>query len=929
MKLHRSLLPIFALSLVLPSGCTPDEDTGSDTTCEVCDGVDNDGDGLVDEDYGDIDMDGVADCIDEDTERCDGLDNDANGAIDETFPDTDTDGTADCVDVEECDGLDNNGDGTTDEGFDEDGDGVADCLQEVCNCEDDDADGEIDEGLDCAYEVVMRGSADDTMNVYVDGVAAGSSAGWSALYSQTFSLPAGTHHIATHARDRSGQIAGFNAHVEVPGQPPTAYDTGSGAWLLSQTDPSVTYGSAWMTGAATAAMVSDSGFLASTSCNTTWSYSPSGAPWVWAADCSREDLYPQNWFYLALDVCPEAAYEACDGVDNDSDGAVDEGYVDSDFDGVADCVEVEDCDGFDNDGDGDIDEDFADTDADGIVDCLDAEECDGLDNNGDGVVDEGYSDSDGDGTADCVDAEECDGRDNNGDGVIDEGYPDTDGDGVADCVDAEECDGLDNNGDGVADEDYADTDGDGTADCVDVEVCDCSDDDGDGLVDEDLACGYAIELRTSADDHFEAWFDGAAWGSATGWSTLTTLTTSAPAGTHTIAVHADDIARAIAGFNARVIVPGALDGDWDTGLGLWQVSEQSPSVYGATSSWTTTAYADMVPDSSYLASSSCTSTWGTGAMGPSGGAWVWANSCGSPGTYTDNWFLLEFEVCPESIVDEDGDGVGSTTDCDDGDPTVYPGAAEICDNGVDDDCDPTTDCDDLCVDEYEFVGECGATPLFTGAEPLLYWDGSGIGSGQLLDATSNAYDGTTEGGVSSGTGVAGSSIELDGVASGATVDPGAPSQWTVSQWVRVDALPSSDLDFLTSLGNGTATYTGWAVVVNPAGLPGVYIEGGTSALEKFVFDTEPVCIGAWTHVAVTWDALTVRLYVDGTEVGSSTPGYTAIPYGSLPFVIGYDMNRYGRYLDGALDEVGLWDSALTADEIALLFADGACALSSW
>ncbi|MDP2307099.1 MAG: LamG-like jellyroll fold domain-containing protein [Pseudomonadota bacterium] len=1025
MKLYRPLLSSLALTLALPLGCAPDEDTGADTSCEVCDGIDNDGDGLVDEDFGDIDLDGVADCIDEDTEICDGRDNDGDGTTDETFPDTDGDGTADCVDEEECDGLDNNGDGDTDEGYDDDGDGVADCLQELCNCEDDDADGEIDEGLDCSYEVVMRGSADDMMDVYVDGVAAGSSAGWSALYSQTFSLPAGTHHIATYARDRSGQIAGFNARIEVPGQAATANDTGSGSWLLSQTDPSLAYGSAWMTGAAVSAMVPDSGFLASTSCNNTWSYSPSGAPWVWAADCSREDLYPHNWYYLEVDVCPEAAAEACDGVDNDGDGAIDEGYVDSDFDGEADCIEVEDCDGFDNNGDGFIDEDYADTDGDGVADCVDGEECDGLDNNGDGFIDEGYSDTDGDGVGDCVDAEECDGLDNNGDGQTDEGYPDTDsdgvadcvdgeecdgrdnngdgaidegyadtdgdgtadcvdaeecdgldnngdgqvdegysdtdddgvadcvdeeecdgldnngdgqtdesysdtdGDGVADCVDAEECDGLDNDGDGVADNGYTDTDGDGTADCVDAEVCDCSDDDGDGLIDEGLECGYEIEMRTSADDRFTAWFDGAAWGSATGWSLLSTLSTSTTAGTHTIAVHAEDIGAAIAGFNARVIVPGALDSEWDTGLGQWVMSEQNPSVYGATSTWTTAPYADMVPDSSFLATASCGSTWGTGATGPSGGAWVWANSCASPTTYSDNWFLLELEVCPEAIVDADGDGVVATLDCNDGDPSVYPGAAELCDNDIDDDCDPTTNCDDLCVDAFEFPSTCGDVPLFSGAEPLLYWDGSGIGSGRLLDSTTSGYDGTIVGSVTSGTGVAGASIELNGVNTGASVDPGDPTRWTVSQWVRPDAFPSSDLDFLTSLGNGTTSYTGWAVVVNAAGLPGVYIEGGTSSLERFVYDTEPVCLGAWTHVAVTWDALTVRLYVNGAEVSSSTPGYTTIPYGSLPFVLGFDMNRYGRYLDGALDEVGLWDSALNADEIGLLFADGACALSSW
>ena len=82
------------------------------------------------------------------------------------------------------------------------------------------------------------------------------------------------------------------------------------------------------------------------------------------------------------------------------------------------------------------------------------EECDGIDNNCNSVIDEGFSNQDGDELADCVDVEECDGYDNDGDGEVDEGFEDVDGDGEADCVDVEECDGIDNNGDGQIDEGF-------------------------------------------------------------------------------------------------------------------------------------------------------------------------------------------------------------------------------------------------------------------------------------------------------------------------------------------------------------------------------------------------------------------------------------------------------------------------------------------
>ena len=86
---------------------------------ELCNEIDDNCNGLVDEGFGDADEDGIPNCLD--TEECDGLDNNGNGTIDEGFTDTDGDGITDCLDTEECDGFDNDGDGVVDEGYDQDG----------------------------------------------------------------------------------------------------------------------------------------------------------------------------------------------------------------------------------------------------------------------------------------------------------------------------------------------------------------------------------------------------------------------------------------------------------------------------------------------------------------------------------------------------------------------------------------------------------------------------------------------------------------------------------------------------------------------------------------------------------------------------------------------------------------------------------------
>jgi hypothetical protein len=497
---------------------------------ELCDGLDNNCNGAVDEGAADNDHDGIGDCVDPDDdndgdpdltdckplnpaifhgapELCDGIDNNCEGRVDEAFPDFDADGAKDCVDTDDdndgdpdvtdcaafnpaishaateaCDGLDNNCSGAADEGFaDLDGDGAADCVDL-----DDDQDGDPDV-TDCKPQNPAISHA--ALEV-CDGVD----------------------------NDCDAQIDEGYPDFDLDG-------------IRDCVDPD-----------------DDN----------------DGDPD--AADCA-----PMN------PAISHAATEVCDGIDNDCDGAIDEGAADNDHDGIGDCVDPDDdndgdpdltdcaqlnaaishlaleaCDGIDNNCDGQKDEGYPDNDLDGLRDCVDpdddndgdpdttdckpfnaaihhaaAEVCDGADNDCDAQVDEGYADSDADGVRDCVDPDDdndgdpdttdckpfnalishaaneiCDGVDNNCDAQVDEGFPDYDLDGSRDCVDSDDdndgeadatdcqpynpavnhsvtevCDGVDNDCDGSVDEGYADFDGDGTRDCVD------SDDDNDGEID--------------------------------------------------------------------------------------------------------------------------------------------------------------------------------------------------------------------------------------------------------------------------------------------------------------------------------------------------------------------------------------------------------------------------------------------------------------
>jgi predicted extracellular nuclease len=432
--------------------CAPFNSAISHNAVEVCDGIDNDCDGVIDEGFVNTDGDGQADCVDADddndgdpdttdcaplnsaishnaVEVCDGIDNDCDGVIDEGFVNTDGDSQADCVDadddndgdpdttdcaplnsaishnaVEVCDGIDNDCDGVIDEGFvNTDGDSQADCVDA-----DDDNDGDPDT-TDCAP---LNSAISHNAVEVCDGID----------------------------NDCDGVIdEGFvNTDGDSQADCVDADDDNDG-------DPDTT-------------------------------------------DCA-----PLN------SAISHNAVEVCDGIDNDCDGVIDEGFVNTDGDSQADCVDADD----DNDGDPDT------TDCAPLNSAIShnaVEVCDGIDNDCDGVIDEGFANTDGDSQADCVDADDdndgdpdttdcaplnsaishnavevCDGIDNDCDGVIDEGFANTDGDGQADCVD------LDDDNDGVLDgvdncpftanSDQADTDGDGFGNTCDF------DDDGDGVLD--------------------------------------------------------------------------------------------------------------------------------------------------------------------------------------------------------------------------------------------------------------------------------------------------------------------------------------------------------------------------------------------------------------------------------------------------------------
>ena len=555
------------------------ECSASEPAVEACNGADDDCDGETDEGLGGdacdlVNADGtcpgttaceggeiVCDGLGAEAELCDGLDQNCDGVADEGFDDLDQDGIADCVDTDkDGDGIEDTDDNcpldanTEQEDLDIDGKGDAcdpdadgdqsanevDCAPldpsihpdatEACNGKDDDCDGETDEGM---ADLDADGIA-DCVDPDMDG---------DEVANEVDNCPL-TPNAGQEDTDGDGKGDACETDADGDGDP----DLTDCAWL----DATIHHGAQEICDGVdqNCNSFADEGFIDSDGDG--------------EADCVDPDDDNDGAFdegdCAPLDptVFPGAA-EACNGVDDDCDEAIDEDFTDTDADGMADCVDTDD-DGdgvldtkdvcplvpdpgqadLDGDGKGDACDDDLDGDKDpNAIDCAPAdpkihhaavESCNGIDDDCDGAVDDGYSDLDQDGIADCMDDDDdgdgvLDGADNcpvtpngdqldtDGDGKGDACEDDSDGDGdpnLTDCakLDAtihhaaqELCDGIDQNCNAIADEGFADTDKDGTADCIDA------DDDGDGFDDgEDcaptnpLVFPGAKELCNGADD---------------------------------------------------------------------------------------------------------------------------------------------------------------------------------------------------------------------------------------------------------------------------------------------------------------------------------------------------------------------------------------------------------------------------------------------
>lgn len=185
-------------------------------------------------------------------------------------------------------------------------------------------------------------------------------------------------------------------------------------------------------------------------------------------------------------------------------------------------------------------------------------------------------------------------------------------------------------------------------------------------------------------------------------------------------------------------------------------------------------------------------------------------------------------------------------------------------------------------------------------------------------------NGALRNGASFGPGRVGQAFEFTPGANQFVEIPDAPNQnpanaFTIETWVYVSANPSTDLGVITSKQNPSAlqyqleTYlvpgrlSFRTVISVPAGL--VYFYGNTT-----------VQLNTWYHVAMTYDNAMLKLYVNGTLDGSAAATGPITPIGEPMRIGGVGTGPWD--FAGKVDELSLYDRALSASEIQGIIAAG-------
>jgi subtilisin family serine protease len=211
-------------------------------------------------------------------------------------------------------------------------------------------------------------------------------------------------------------------------------------------------------------------------------------------------------------------------------------------------------------------------------------------------------------------------------------------------------------------------------------------------------------------------------------------------------------------------------------------------------------------------------------------------------------------------------------------------------------------------------------------QPVSHWKFD-EGSGTIAYDSAGDNDGTLVNGPIWTTGQIDGALDFD---TGDYVDCGSFAEldgataFSMSFWIKADSLPfpSGIPGYLGVIRHGTSSQrTPWIYGEASNSYLSIQFETTTGGVGDGVSNTSNLTQGQWHHIVWTWDGTTVTPYKNGVPGTTDTTVGSVLATADSNLEIGRIPSPYSSW-DGSIDDVRIYDRALSAEEIWQLYREG-------
>jgi hypothetical protein len=187
-------------------------------------------------------------------------------------------------------------------------------------------------------------------------------------------------------------------------------------------------------------------------------------------------------------------------------------------------------------------------------------------------------------------------------------------------------------------------------------------------------------------------------------------------------------------------------------------------------------------------------------------------------------------------------------------------------------------------------------------------EGSGV---QVVDASGQGHTGTISSATRTASGRFGAALSFNGTSAWVTVADAASLDLTTGMTIEAWVNPTSGTGWRSVVLKESSGGLAYALYsANSASRPAGYVHTNT---DVGLNGTSAVALNTWTHLALTYDGATMRMFVNGAQVSSRAVAGSAIVTSGALRIGGNSV--WGEYFRGVIDEVRIYNRPLTAAEI--------------